>query len=74
MSQPNKKGFFGKFGGAYVPDTLMPALIELESFFKELEEIYLLEKNSKIEVNKIKKLPNARNIISILYGNSFGKK
>ena len=36
MSKPNKKGFFGKFGGAYVPDTLMPALIELEAFFKEI--------------------------------------
>lgn len=36
MSKPNKNGFFGKFGGAYVPDTLMPALIELYEFFQSV--------------------------------------
>ncbi len=36
MSKPNKNGFFGKFGGAYVPDTLMPALIELYEFFESV--------------------------------------
>jgi tryptophan synthase beta chain len=36
MTKPNKKGFFGKFGGAYVPDTLMPALIELYDFFESV--------------------------------------
>jgi tryptophan synthase beta chain len=28
-----KKGYFGKFGGRYVPETLMPALAEVESAF-----------------------------------------
>src|SRR3990167_2074066 len=27
---PDKRGHFGKFGGKYVPETLMPALEELE--------------------------------------------
>ena len=29
-SRPSKKGRFGKYGGQYVPETLMPALSELE--------------------------------------------
>ncbi len=29
-SRPNHLGRFGKFGGQYVPETLMPALVELE--------------------------------------------
>ncbi len=32
---PNEKGYFGKHGGRFVPETLMPALQELEqAFFK----------------------------------------
>jgi tryptophan synthase beta chain len=32
---PNKKGHFGIFGGRYVAETLMPALIALEeAYFK----------------------------------------
>ena len=30
LSQPSKEGRFGKYGGQYVPETLMPALFELE--------------------------------------------
>ncbi|MGH7232195.1 MAG: tryptophan synthase subunit beta, partial [Nitrospiraceae bacterium] len=30
---PNKHGRFGKFGGRYVPETLMPALLELEDAY-----------------------------------------
>ncbi len=29
-NQPSKEGRFGKYGGQYVPETLMPALFELE--------------------------------------------
>ena len=46
---PNNKGYFGEYGGRFVPETLMPALKELEkayfesrkdkSFQKELEEL-----------------------------------
>ena len=32
---PDRLGRFGKFGGKYVPETLMPALSELEQSFKQ---------------------------------------
>ncbi|WP_179152035.1 tryptophan synthase subunit beta [Oceanobacillus senegalensis] len=32
---PDKKGRYGKFGGQYVPELLMPALIELEKAYEE---------------------------------------
>ncbi|CAH2032069.1 tryptophan synthase subunit beta [Trichlorobacter ammonificans] len=40
MSQPDKRGHFGIYGGRYVPETLMPAL-------KELEEAYAHYKNDR---------------------------
>jgi len=33
MKYPDKKGHFGEFGGRYVPETLMPALLELEQAY-----------------------------------------
>ncbi len=33
--QPDPLGRFGKFGGKYVPETLMPALFELEQSFEQ---------------------------------------
>jgi tryptophan synthase beta chain len=30
------EGHFGIFGGRYVPETLMPALLELEAAYKEI--------------------------------------
>ena len=39
-NNPNKKGYFGQFGGRYVSETLMPLIIEVE---KEYEKI----KNNK---------------------------
>ena len=32
---PDKHGRFGKFGGRYVPETLMPALVELEQAYAD---------------------------------------
>jgi len=32
---PNQKGRFGKYGGRYVPETLIPALDELEAAFEQ---------------------------------------
>ena len=31
---PDTKGHFGEYGGRFVPETLMPALIELEKAYK----------------------------------------
>jgi tryptophan synthase beta chain len=33
MSMPDKKGHFGIYGGKFAPETLMPALLELESAY-----------------------------------------
>ncbi len=33
MKLPDKKGHFGQYGGRYVPETLMPALLELENAY-----------------------------------------
>jgi tryptophan synthase beta chain len=35
ITQPNNQGRFGQFGGRYVPETLMPALLELEHAYAE---------------------------------------
>tara|TARA_B100000575_G_scaffold164545_1_gene131468 strand:+ start:61 stop:1269 length:1209 start_codon:yes stop_codon:yes gene_type:complete len=42
---PNEKGYFGKFGGRYVSETLMPLILEVE---KEYEKI----KNDKIFIDE----------------------
>lgn len=34
-TQPNEKGHFGMFGGRFVPETLMPAVLELEAAYEE---------------------------------------
>ena len=34
----NKKSYIGKFGGQYVPETVMSALIELENEYNKLKE------------------------------------
>ncbi|MBI4722787.1 MAG: tryptophan synthase subunit beta [Candidatus Stahlbacteria bacterium] len=46
MKLPNKKGYFGQYGGKFVPETLMTAL-------KELEEVYLDIKKDTVFQNKI---------------------
>ncbi|MGI9553680.1 MAG: tryptophan synthase subunit beta [Thermodesulfobacteriota bacterium] len=38
LTLPDKKGHFGKFGGRYVSETLIPALTELESAYAEAKE------------------------------------
>jgi len=34
----SNNGFFGEFGGRYVPEILLPALQQLETMFFELRE------------------------------------
>ncbi|WP_448285215.1 tryptophan synthase subunit beta [Phormidesmis priestleyi] len=38
QSRPDPLGRFGKFGGKYVPETLMPALFELEAAYHQYSE------------------------------------
>jgi len=35
--QPNKQGKFGEFGGAYVAETLMPAVLELQQAYEKIK-------------------------------------
>ncbi|MEO1183323.1 MAG: tryptophan synthase subunit beta, partial [Cyanobacteria bacterium J06636_27] len=35
VARPDNLGRFGKFGGKYVPETLMPALSELETAYEK---------------------------------------
>ncbi len=35
---PDKKGYFGRFGGRFVPETLMSAIYELESSYRQAHE------------------------------------
>ena len=34
--QPDNRGHFEKFGGKYVPETLIPAITELENLYNEI--------------------------------------
>lgn len=35
---PNERGYFGAFGGRYVPETIIPALEEIEHIYNELKD------------------------------------
>jgi len=37
-TQPDEKGHYGDFGGKYVPETLIPALEELETVYREIKD------------------------------------
>ena len=34
---PDVKGYFGKYGGQFVPETLISPLMELEEYYKKLK-------------------------------------
>jgi tryptophan synthase beta chain len=38
LSQPDERGHFGIFGGRYVPETLMPACLELEAAYNRFKQ------------------------------------
>jgi len=46
---PDKDGFFGQFGGKFVPETLMAALDEFESAYKKLKR----DREFRAELNRI---------------------
>ena len=35
MGEPTPEGRFGEFGGRFVPETLVPACLELEAAFRD---------------------------------------
>ncbi|CAA6821053.1 MAG: Tryptophan synthase beta chain (EC [uncultured Sulfurovum sp.] len=63
---PNEQGHFGKFGGRFVPETLMPILIELDEFYKEIrfDETFWSEVNAlyKDYVGRPSPIYEAKNI------------
>ena len=44
---PDRQGYYGQFGGRFVPETLMSAIFELENFYKKLRA----DKNFKRELS-----------------------
>ncbi|MEM7557187.1 MAG: tryptophan synthase subunit beta, partial [Cyanobacteria bacterium P01_A01_bin.84] len=38
IQRPDNQGRYGRFGGKYVPETLMPALAELESAYEKYRQ------------------------------------
>ncbi|MDA5446425.1 tryptophan synthase subunit beta, partial [Staphylococcus aureus] len=38
QTEVDELGFFGEYGGQYVPETLMPAIIELKRAYKKAKE------------------------------------
>ena len=47
MRLPNKKGYFGRYGGRFVPETLIPALYELEKAYFQIRKDKLFWKEWK---------------------------
>ncbi|NLX74153.1 MAG: tryptophan synthase subunit beta, partial [Bacteroidales bacterium] len=38
MFQPDEKGFYGQYGGAYIPEMLIPNIEELKSCYLKIME------------------------------------
>ena len=34
---PDENGYYGQFGGRFIPETLMSAVFELERFYKKIK-------------------------------------
>lgn len=71
-SFPDVNGYFGNFGGRFVPETIMPAIIELEKAYHELtntkEFKSILNKFLKDWVGRPSPLYYAENMTQILDG------
>ena len=48
---PDQNGFYGKYGGKFVPETLMYALEQLEDTYKNLN--FILEENVNSSVHNV---------------------
>jgi Tryptophan synthase beta chain len=46
-NQPNNKGFYGQFGGQFVPETLMTAVKQLEEAYEDSKKDPLFKQNLK---------------------------
>lgn len=48
QTEVDELGFFGEYGGQYVPETLMPAIIELKRLIKKQKKIQSFKGNWNI--------------------------
>ena len=62
LNQPSKEGRFGKYGGQYVPETLMPALFELERAASNAwkDELFVKELNHLLKTCLLYTSPSQR--------------
>ncbi len=69
-SFPDVNGYFGEYGGQFVPETLVPALVELEKTFRDAikEKLFISEYNSLLKdyVGRPTPLYRAQNLESRL--------
>ena len=49
---PNKKGYFGKYGGRYVSETLMPLILEVEKKYDQVKNNKLFKKEFNYYLDK----------------------
>ena len=42
---PDENGYFGKFGGRYVAETLMPLILEVEKKYNEIKKDKIDDQN-----------------------------
>ena len=75
---PDERGHFGKFGGRYVPETLMPVLIELDEVYKKyrFDETFWQEVDAlyKDYVGRPSPLYKAQNISDEISANVYLKR
>ena len=45
QTEADELGFFGEYGGQYVPETLMPAVIELKKLIKRQKQTQSFKEN-----------------------------
>ncbi len=50
MAEPDERGYFGEFGGRFLPESLYPACLELEAAFREAwaDPVFLAEYGSTL--------------------------
>ena len=66
---PDEKGYFGKFGGRYVSETLMPLILEVEKEYNSINPDGI-DLSSGVEESKgIKSEIKIKNFINKYYAN-----
>ena len=59
MLQADEQGRFGEFGGRFVPETLMPAVLELENAYREIQADPAFQKEFQFYLERICRTPDA---------------